>query len=616
MSAQSVAFESINLDPSIAQFPPQAAVSDTSDDGLDPEDFLSQQQTTNPNLEKFAEDSDAETSLERDPESGLPLAAHIIALNGATPTLSNLLNLLLSRDSLLFSFGNLKHVHPSDQQKDDSPLEHLLERESVLNNDMSTAIRLHKELLESGEDCTAARRAISKLFAAFSETSMLLQEMYTREVSRVHETLASFQAWEKKRTKVLLRIKKIKSENNEYGAKLKGLLTQQTSIDSEIESLEQRLDLLRSNRSAIDREVGETMSVLESKSARYVNMFRNLENAGVDAVQNYLGTEYPRESKSTPLIRYEPVDVGFTPETKPEHGNIEPAAERGQPQDSSRLRFHEPPILPEAMGAQPFELPSEELQKTHAHDSKKDSSAYNRGFAKGSEQLSAVKNKLSHLLLGVVPLPQKSSKDSATFKHLSDSLNTITQKLDLRPVLDMLVLKRAALDDLVLQTARTAEKYHKIGLKWSELSLTLETKEELLLQLLSQSLNMTEAERVLQQIYTYLRATLEEISNQSYPQTENKEDYLRLLISQELLTAALALDQISNQDSYVSAVRSSNGFLTRSAKGKPRDLRYSITSISSHKAIPEIESISLATRPTRKTTKYPSSSAEKGTKYE
>ncbi|KAF8001923.1 hypothetical protein HF325_002888 [Metschnikowia pulcherrima] len=268
------------------------------------------------------------------------------------------------------------------------------------------------------------------------------------------------------------------------------------------------------------------------------------------------------------------------------------------------------------MGAQPFELPSEELQNNQARDSKKDSSAYNRGFAKGSEQLNAVKNKLSHLLLRVVPLPQKSSKDSAAFKHLSDSLNTITQKLDLRPVLDMLVLKRAALEDLVLQTARTAEKYHKIGLKWSELSHTLETKEELLLQLLSQSLNMTEAERVLQQIYTYLRATLEEISNQSYPQTENKEDYLRLLISQELLTAAIALDQISNQDSHVSAVRSSNGFLTRSAKGKPRDLRYSITSISSHKAIPEIESISLATRPTRKTTKYPSSSAEKNTKYE
>ncbi|KAM9908590.1 hypothetical protein OXX79_000271 [Metschnikowia pulcherrima] len=614
MSAQSVAFESINLDPSIAQFPPQAAVSDTSDDGLDPEDFLSQQQTTNPNLEKFAEDSDAETSLERDPGSGSPLAAQIMTSNGATPTLSNSLNLSLSRDSLLFSFGNLKHVHPSDQQKDDSPLEHLLERESVLNNDMSTAIRLHKELLESGEDCTAARRAISKLFAAFSETSMSLQEMYTREVSRVHETLASFQAWERKRAKVLSRIKRIKSENNEYGAKLKGLLTQQTSIDSEIESLEQRLDLLRSNRSAIDREVGETMSVLESKSARYVNMFRNLENAGVEAVQNYLGTEYPRESKSTPLIRYEPVDVGFTPESKPEHGNTEPAAERGQPQDSPR--FHESPILPEAMGAQPFELPSEELQKTHAHDSKKDSSAYNRGFAKGSEQLSAVKNKLSHLLLGVVPSPQKSSKDSAAFKHLSDSSNTITQKLDLRPVLDMLVLKRAALEDLVLQTAKTAEKYHKIGLKWSELSLTLETKEELLSQLLSQSSNMTEAERVLQQIHTYLRATLEEISNQSYPQTENKEDYLRLLISQELLTAAIALDQISNQDSHVSAVRSSNGFLTRSAKGKPRDLRYSITSISSHKAIPEIESISFATRPTRKTTKYPSSSAEKGTKYE
>ncbi|KAM9926845.1 hypothetical protein OXX80_010464 [Metschnikowia pulcherrima] len=614
MSAQSVAFESINLDPSIAQFPPQAAVSDTSDDGLDPEDFLSQQQTTNPNLEEFAEDSDAETSLERDPESGSPSAAHIIASNGATPTLSNSINLSLSRDSLFFSFGNLKHVHPSDQQKDDSPLEHLLERESVLNNDMSTAIRLHKELLESGEDCTAARRAISKLFAAFSETSMSLQEIYTREVSRVHDTLASFQAWEKKRAKVLSRIKKIKSENNEYGAKLKGLLTQQTSIDNEIESLEQRLDLLRSNRSAIDREVGETMSVLESKSARYVNMFRNLENAGVEAVQNYLGTEYPRESKSTPLIRYEPVDVGFTPETKPEHGNIEPAAERGQPQDSSR--FHESPILPEAMGAQPFELPSEELQKTHAHDSKKDSSAYNRGFAKGSEQLNAVKNKLSHLLLGVVPSPQKSSKDSAAFKHLSDSSNTITQKLDLRPVLDMLVLKRAALEDLVLQTAKTAEKYHKIGLKWSELSLTLETKEELLSQLLSQSSNMTEAERVLQQIYTYLRATLEEISNQSHPQTENKEDYLRLLISQEFLTAATALDQISNQDSHVSAVRSSNGFLTRSAKGKPRDLRYSITSISSHQAISEIESIPLATRPTRKTTKYPSSAAEKGTKYE
>ncbi|KAM9938432.1 hypothetical protein OXX80_002064 [Metschnikowia pulcherrima] len=614
MSAQSVAFESINLDPSIAQFPPQAAVSDTSDDGLDPEDFLSQQQTTNPNLEEFAEDSDAETSLERDPGSGSPLAAHIIASKGATPTLSNSLNLSVSRDSSFFSFGNLKHVHPSDQQKDDSPLEHLLERESVLKNDMSTAIRLHKELLESGEDCTAARRAISKLFASFSETSMSLQEIYTREVSRVHETLASFQAWEKKRTKVLSRIKKIKSENNEYGAKLKGLLTQQTSIDSEIESLEQRLDLLRSNRSAIDREVGETMSVLESKSARYVNMFRNLENAGVEAAQNYLGTEYPTESKSTPLIRYEPVDVGFTPETKPEHGNIEPAAERGQPQDSSR--FHESPILPEAMGAQPFELPSEELQNNQAHDSKKDSSAYNRGFAKGSEQLNAVKNKLSHLLLGVVPSPQKSSKDSAAFEHLSDSSNTITQKLDLRPVLDMLVLKRAALEDLVLQTAKTAEKYHKIGLKWSELSLTLETKEELLSQLLSQSSNMTEAERVLQQIYTYLRATLEEISNQSYPQTENKEDYLRLLISQELLTAALALDQISNQDSYVSAVRSSNGFLTRSAKGKPRDLRYSITSISSHQAIPEIESIPLATRPTRKTTKYPSSSAEKGTKYE
>lgn len=609
MSTQSIPFESINLEPSVPQFPLPAVLTDTSDDGLDPNDFLSQLQTDAVLLDALAGGPDMETSLEEEEKSLLQETSNGMPLAGATPTLSNSLNLLLSRDSLFFSFGNLRDpMGPRNMaQSSNSPLEYLLERQNTLNQDMCQAISLHKEYLASGDDCTGARAAISKIFALLSENSLLLQEVYSKEASRVDETLASFRAWDKKRTKVLLRIQKIKSENNQYGAKLGEILSRRSSIDSEIEALQERLESLKSSRLALDKEVDETMSVLESKSAKYVNMFRNLEKAGTDAVRDYLGTDGLTETVEGPLLRYENVNAMFLRENQKITNN----QEQKQPfAEAKPIK----PSSPASMGAQAFEIPEIEEQE-HESNLKTPHSAYERGYAKGSEQLTTVKRHLSLLLNNVIPAPR--NIHNLANRPLGDSLNTITRKLDLKPIVDLLLSKSEALDDLVLQASKVSETFHKHGILWSETCKFLNAQEDLLLQLISTSMNVLDAQKVLEQTYAYLKKAVEEEKNQSILQIDVDKDYLKILTSQELLTIATALDQISALSHYVSSVLESNTNLVPKEVAKnAKDLRYSITSISSQQVVPDFSLPPVASRPTRKTTKYLAKILEKDIKKE
>ncbi|GEQ71835.1 hypothetical protein JCM33374_g5521 [Metschnikowia sp. JCM 33374] len=609
MSTHSIPFESINLEPSALQVLPPAPLIDTSDDGLDPNDFLSQSQTANKKSDGVAEDSDTETSLDYERGNASPPTPRGNLSDGITPSFSNSLNLSASRDSLLFSFGNLRDWNHTASlraigQNNASTVEHLLERHESLAKEMNTAISAHGKLLNSGEDCSGARSAITKIFELLSENSYLLQEVYTKEISGVDQTLSSFQAWDRKRAKVLSRIQKIKSENNEYGAKLGGLLARRSAIDHEIETLESRLDTLQSSRIIIDKEVDETMSVLESKSAKYVNMFRNLEKIGADAVRDYLGSDGSEEAGKGPLLRYENVNAMFSPENKTSKKTPPNTAATGKATNNS-LTTEKPPS-PHSMGAQAFEIPDNDGHDYNALHPIKDESAYEKGYAKGSEQLSIVKKKLSVLLSNVIPVTQNSTHETSTHANLDDSSNTITQKLDLSPIVDLLSSKSEALDDLVLQAATLSETFHKQGLVWSESCKFLDCQEELLLKVLSETSSTSEAAKVLENTYAYLVRILEEDDNKNIIRPDGQNDYLKILTSQELFTVATALDQISGKSHYVRSAISSKNFLAKPPleAEKAKDFRYSITSISSQQVTPNYATVRAPARKMRTSTKY------------
>ncbi|OBA19708.1 hypothetical protein METBIDRAFT_19071, partial [Metschnikowia bicuspidata var. bicuspidata NRRL YB-4993] len=391
-----------------------------------------------------------------------------------------------------------------------SPLEHLLECRDALERDMQTALRRHGDLLAGGDDCSPARAAIHKLFAMLSENALLLQEVYDREARHVSQALASFQAWDKKRSKVLARVQRIRSQNNQYGAKLAGLLARRSDIDAEIAALESRLGSLRASRLAVESEVGETMSVLESKSAKYVEMFRCLEKAGTDAVLDYLGADAPDQPGAVPLLRYESVDAMFA-----EPRNTAPGPDANAHLEDTASTVHRVPS-PGRMGAQAFEVPDtgacDDGPERPAASGKEPHSAYERGFAKGSEQLHTVKRRLSLLLQNVIPAPEGLPRYSATQRPLGDMLNTITRKLDLLPIVDLLTSKSEAVKDLVSQASRASECFHRHGLVWAEVCKYLDVQEETLLLLIARSLDAREAEQLLDQLYVYLTKKLKEIN--------------------------------------------------------------------------------------------------------
>lgn len=568
----SSAFESINLAATATELP----VPESSDDGLDPNDFLSQNAA----------------SARPDPPtigSELPTLENSTLSHGTPDTdLAGSLSLQLQASESMF--GALRAARFPQREL---PLEYLQTENDALTRAMRRTMKAHVLTLELGDDSTAVRAQIARTFDQLSENCLFLNEAYAKELASAELLLDDFEKWDKKRTKVLRRIQSIKSENNKYGSKLAALLSKRSDIDSEIHDLETRIQALKASRSAITLEIDETSSVLESKSAKYVNIFRELEKQGHAAISDYLVFNGVPEQNTRLLLRTEPVDAGFA--YKPD--KVE------EPVHHSPLPQSPVPLKASQMGIQALELPED-----HAVPQENDS-PYALGYAKGTEQLAKMRNSIKvfvHSVLVPPPTAKRSPK-------VDDVLNTITEQIDLVPIVELLSYKVEALEDLMVKTSRMSASFHEDGSVWKDVCKYLDAQETSLYQLLLESHSSSAAIETLKASFDFLQHQLQVQREKLPSRGAGPTDFLSVVLYREVKTLAIALDKLTGKATYAallelpdSSVMEQSSLLT----GKVPNLSMRITAAGYQP--PVVSTISTAkfnsTAETIKRNAYPASS--------
>lgn len=521
-------FESINLASTAeVSLPPSLrAIPESSDDGLDPNDFLSQSHHKVPDKESRNQ-TVSPIAIERLDLTPTVLTGDLF-LNPARLSESQDMYGSLIADS--FHFLSAESMYRQRNVTTESPLEFLQTKHDSLHAEMKKHLRLHKDYLAEGHDCTQIRSIVSVGFDRLSENSYLLNEEYSRELLFAESLLGNFEKWDKKRSKVLRRVQSIKSEDNKYGLKLAGLLNKRSDIDAEIEDLEARIVALKNSRSAISSEISETSSVLESKSAKYVNLFRDLEKQGRNAISDYLYFTGLPEQDLLMLLRSEPVEAAFAYRST----ILEP--EKAAQKDE---------IVPDVltaneMGVQALELPEEATAV--APDS-----AYSKGYERGTKQIEKVKKGLHSLVHAVFTEQEIRLKE---VPQVDDILNTITEQIDIVPVVELLSYKVEALEDLVLKTSRMSANFHDQGVVWKDTIKMLESKEALLFKQLSEPQPLTDI------VTDTLKSSLDLLKSvfEKRLPISGAGDFLSVLLHREMKAVAGALQQLTKESGYLDSL--------------------------------------------------------------
>lgn len=539
-------FELINLAATLADPQPMP---ESSDDGLDPNEFLSQSHTFH-GLDTTSRNHTVSPipieNLDMTPtflNSDLFVNPNRLSDSGALAD-------SVTADSFHFVSADsmYRNTHSRMSSTGESPLEHLQTQNDALNGDMRKLIRGLASTLTSGDDCTDIRESLVRGFALLSENRYLLHEIYNKELAFVNALLANFENWDRRRSKVLRRIQSIKSEGNKHGKKLAGLLNKRSGIDDEIRQLESRIAVLRANRSAINKEIDETSSVLESKSAKYVNLFREFEKQGRDAISEYLYSSGLPRNHLEVLLKSEPVDATFSyvlddneSDSTLRHG-IQP--ERKEPED--------PKLTSSNMQIQPLIIPEDAPQQDSRKSQPDEESAYAIGYARGSQQLEKLRKGLNNIVTQVFP-PVKNGKPPS---NVDDHQNTITEKIDLVPIIELLTHKLDALAKLTVTSSKMSAEYHDNNIILKDIYRSLNANERAIVALLStQNPSLDEIVALLSKSFTEVRAQLEQqIEHSRSRPSELKSNYLTVILHHELTAIARAIRELTHDSSFEAQV--------------------------------------------------------------
>lgn len=541
-------FESIDLDDSVAATPAHHLES-SLDDGLDPNDFLSQGGHPDPASPQHLHASDHHTPghTTGDTRGHTPgsTPGHTPDHSTQIPTLLRSEDLHTSAvfESMHSSMFNLESFSPShvDQVQaahTESTIKYLRNRYDRFASELDAAVALHKKFSEAGDDCSDARTGVVGLFNQLSENCLAQCEMYTRELAYTQHSLAYFQKLDRQRLKVLRRIKHIKSDKNEFGAKLDSLLAQRSGIDTEIATLETRLEALRAKQSTVDVEINGTISVLESKSAKYVNYFRHLETSAKAAILDYLGTGSGSPQSIATYLKTEKVAAAFS---STNHCITAAAAPAHEDNLSSIEQESSHKLSPKAadMGMQALEIPADVSAVAY----KKPNDAYDKGFDTASKQLETLKKGVSNLVHALKNASNEAPAKTAAPRKLDDSLNTISEKLDFSPMFQLFTSKIDTLKHFEIQSSRLSQTYRAQSVMWLDVCVFLEKQESGLMHCISASDNTAGVSNTLQTILNSSKSYLEACRKSAQNQ-ETAPKFLDTLIHQELRAVNTALDHI------------------------------------------------------------------------
>lgn len=213
------------------------------------------------------------------------------------------------KESLFSKLAPTPKILPPNE---DTPLAYLENKRVTLEKEIGSNIAKHREAIMCGDPSVSRLRLmIRSNYHQLSETFMSLEELYQREAGVVNDLLNDLRLWDAERSEILSAISHEKSPSSRDGAKLASLLDSTHEVDNEIEKLQNQLANMMTKKRVLSNEIQNTSSVLESRTLKKVELFRQLERIGRKRFALYLlRLNVPKEEVQT-LMPAIPVDITF-----------------------------------------------------------------------------------------------------------------------------------------------------------------------------------------------------------------------------------------------------------------------------------------------------------------
>lgn len=386
-------------------------------------------------------------------------------------------------------------VPPLNNQNFNEPIQYLSGRISTFERQLVEHTQNYNTLLNDGNsNVTEIRSAILQIFHLLSECYFSLNELYSKDVSYTKSVNTYFNTWNLKRDRVLQKIQKAKSIESAHGAKLAELLNESVVVDDEIGDLQRRIAVLQKKKSVLNKEIEDTTSVLESRTATYGENLRYLELNGREILLDYLSHNGLPESELATLVKEQTIDLSFTmpekvnsdSETKLEYSISQPkannnigAVSENDAETSIGMKPYEPPpVATSTIMRQNTPPPHNESLMNHEHGP----TAFEKGYATGAQNSRLLKNQVQGFFHKVIlHVPRRN--ETPQFKPNSNTATT----LDVGPITTFLRLRVEALNDQVINTSKTSALYHECNKQWAQIQQLMTSQEEKLEQILKGS---------------------------------------------------------------------------------------------------------------------------------
>lgn len=540
-------FELVNLAASLADHINTLTTHESSDDGLDPYEFISHDDAKRNKANKKSASPDKTPTL---------LSSDLI-------NNSSYLAETISASKLIesfHSFGSLQFqsLFPQDDSKDSSQM-YLRGQNEMLQRQLRDSIRKHERILSEGANCAPARQTAGQLLNQLSENNIQLHEVYSNELEFTNQFAKKLHKWNSKRTSVLNKIKLIKSDDNKYGTKLQGLLEKQHEVDNELEELQKRIQLLNSKKEVLNMEIVETVSVLESRSAKYVSLFRNLEKQGKEAVYNYLTKESSSDISVRSLVRSIPVDSGFASLKVPKESISKLTPSESIKENDCEIPDENSGILVAQIGIIPYEY---SVSEPPIDSQRQDSTPFERGFSSGAEQIERVKGSIKTFVNHVFTKQPSPVRKKIL---LDDEQNIITEMMDLEPIIQLLESKSEAMEVFLKDASKLSESYHKDSLLWTDVCFFLEINEDKLYEEIRNSGDPKSIMSILKDSFEYLKKIMTYRTSDNMLKAGKQDQYILALLKNEWNNVAVALNQILQTSEFTSQLEEF-GFLAPEAQ--------------------------------------------------
>ncbi|CAK9439062.1 uncharacterized protein LODBEIA_P32860 [Lodderomyces beijingensis] len=407
-----------------------------------------------------------------------------------------------------------RDLHSGGDQTYKEPIAYLLGKIDLLSKRLTSKALLHKEMLHSGQPGIAEMRlSVQSDYQQLSECHVSLHELYTKQMNYTNETELLFAKWESKRERLLQNVFDILSKDSEHGGKLASLISKSRDIDDQMVELHAKLAALKQKKEVIAREIEDTQSTLQSRTAMFIERFRDLEEKGKRISHQYLEECGTRERDVPALLKVEIVDVSLQRlsgtdfllnddvENNKQQQKLQQQSQSGvsnaqgqnvggawvidhNNQDLSGKSPRDLPVPKQnSIGIQPYIAPDKVDQKemNHGHGP----TPYDLGYLKGAKNSSQFKHRIQNFIKNIQSRVPDSRSKLGPNTPRDDDGDRCLEKLDINLIKDHLERQKAALHDQIRLSSAMATEYHQCATRWERIRQIVSQHEDQLEAVLS-----------------------------------------------------------------------------------------------------------------------------------